>query len=107
MLAVFPAAIPATVGITLEPSAYLLSYFLAAAELGIGLLSVGAARLEDQQALRLIAASFVAFHGSTAVLELVHLGMEGANAALVANVAVRAVAVAVFLLMARSSRPEL
>ena len=53
MLAVVPAAIPATVGIDLDPEAYLLSYFLAAAELAIALLSLGATRLTDPAAVGL------------------------------------------------------
>ena len=51
VLAVLPAAIPATVGIELEPDAYMLSYFLAAAELAIAMLSLGATRLTDPAAV--------------------------------------------------------
>lgn len=36
VLALFPAAIPLTVGIETDPSGYLLAYLLAAAQLGIG-----------------------------------------------------------------------
>jgi hypothetical protein len=104
VLAVFPAAIPATVGVPLEPREYLLSYFLAAAELGIGLLSVGAARLDDQRAVQMIGATFAAFHGATAVLEVIYLAMEGGSAVLFANVVVRVIAAATFLLLARSRR---
>lgn len=43
MLVVLPAAIPSTVGITIGSDEYLLSYFLTAAELGIGVLAIGAA----------------------------------------------------------------
>lgn len=44
MLVVLPAAIPSTVGITIGSDEDLLSYLMTAAELGIGVLSIGAAR---------------------------------------------------------------
>lgn len=68
------------------------------------MLSIGAARLSDPGAIRLIAASFVVFHGVTAVLEVVYLAMQGVSAVLVANVVVRLIACAVFVLVARSRR---
>ena len=62
-LAAVPAAIPATVGIALQPDAFMLSYLLAAAELAIGILSLGAARLNDAAALRLVVTVFVVGFG--------------------------------------------
>lgn len=105
VLAVFPAAIPATVGIDLAPDAYLLSYFLAAAELGIGVLSITAARLDDPSAIRLIGVSFAIFHFATAVLEIVYLASEGVSGVLIANIVIRLIATAVFLLIGFSKRP--
>lgn len=99
VLAVWPEAIPATVGIRMEPADHLLSYFLAAAELAIGMLSIGAARLADPRAIRLIAASFAVFHLATAVLEAVHLTWVEVTAVLVANLVVRVVVGALFALM--------
>ena len=104
VLAVLPAAIPATVGIVIESDTYLLSYFLAAAELGIGALSLAAARLHDAEAVRLIALCFAVFHGATAILEIVYVLTEGVSAVLVANVVVRVIVTVVFLLIARSRR---
>ncbi len=106
VLAVFPAAIPSTVGIAMEPDAYLLSYFLAAAELGVGVLSIGTARVKDAAAIRLIAASFAVFHGATAILEAVHLMTNGANGILVANLVLRVIACAAFLLIALRRRRD-
>ncbi len=105
VLAVVPAAIPATVGIDLDPEAYLLSYFLAAAELAIGLLSLGATRLTDPAAVGLIVAVFVVFHLSTAVLEVVYLLFAPVTGVLVANIAVRVVAAAIFVFAWRRWRP--
>jgi hypothetical protein len=101
VLAVFPAAIPRTVGISISPDEYLLSYFLAAAELSIGLLSLAAVRLRDSGAVRLIALCFVALHGATAVLEVVYSLNEGANGVLTANIIVRVIVMAAFVLVVR------
>ena len=97
VLTVFPAAIPATVGISLGVDASLLSYFLAAAELAIGMLSIGATRLGDPAALTLIALVFVVFHLATAALEVGYLVMTGPQGVLIANGGVRLVAAAAFL----------
>ena len=102
VLAVLPAAIPATVGIVIESDTYLLSYFLAAAELGIGALSLAAVRLNDAEAVRLIALCFALFHGTTAILEIVYVLTEGVSVVLVANIVIRVIVTAVFLLIARS-----
>ena len=104
VLVVFPAAIPATVGIALARSEYLLPYVLAAAELGIGLLSLGAARLRDPDAIRLIALSFAAFHGTTAVLEVIPLAAIGVSGVLIANIVVRMLVSGLFVLIARRRR---
>lgn len=104
VLAVFPAAIPSTVGLSIGSGAYLLSYFLAAAELGIGVLSLGAAHLSDPTAIRLIAVSFAAFHAATAILETVYIVIEGASAVLIANIVVRVIAAVAFLLVVRGRR---
>lgn len=104
VLAVLPAAIPATVGISISPAEYLLPYFLAAAELGIGVLSFGVARSRDQSAVRLIALCFAVFHGATAVLEGVYILMQGVSVVLVGNIVVRVVAAVAFLLIARARR---
>lgn len=104
VLAAFPAAIPATVGIALEPDGFLLAYFLAAAELAIALLSVGAARLADPAAVRLVLVVFVVFHLATAALELASLAVAPLSPALAANIVVRLVVAALFLLALRAVR---
>jgi hypothetical protein len=106
VLAVLPAAIPATVGIELEPEAYLLSYFLAAAELAIAMLSLGATRLTDPAAVGLIVAVIVAFHLSTAVLEVVYLLFAPVTGVLIANIAVRVVAATIFVFAWRRWRRQ-
>jgi hypothetical protein len=98
VLAVLPAAIPATVGIAIDPEAFLLSYFLAAAELAIALLSFGAARLTDVPALRLIVTVFIVFHLSTAVLEVVFASFTAVSPVLLANIAIRIAAAALFFI---------
>lgn len=104
VLAVVPAAIPATVGISMRFDEYLLSYLLAAAEFGIGVLSLAAVRLHDASAVRLIAVCFAVFHGATAILEVLYTAMEGVSAVLIANILVRVIVTVVFLLVARGRR---
>ena len=95
VLVVAPAAIPTAVGIVIAPSAFLLCYLLAAAELSIGIVSWGARNLTDAKALRLVAASFVVFHGASAILELWAF-VNGLSARILANVVLRVVAVTLF-----------
>ena len=104
VLAVAPDVIPATVGIELDSDGFLLSYFLAAAELAIAMLSLGATRLTDQAAVGLIVAVFVVFHLSTAALEAVYLLFAPVTGVLVANLAVRVIAAAIFILAWRRWR---
>lgn len=105
VLVVFPGAIPATVGISTEPSEYLLSYFLAAAEIAVAILSIGAARLNDVAAIRLIAGTFGIFHGATAVFEMVHLVVSSFSPVLAANVLVRLAVGALFAAVWHLHRP--
>jgi hypothetical protein len=100
VLAVAPGLIPGLVGIQLEPSAYVLAYLLAGAEFGLAVLSFGGSRLSDVRALRLIAWSCIAFHGSSGVLEAVAYA-QGASAAILANVVARAVIVGLFAWLSR------
>jgi hypothetical protein len=100
VLAVAPGLIPGLVGIQLQPSAYVLAYLLAGAEFGLAVLSFGGSRLSDVRALRLIAWSCIAFHGSSGVLEVVAY-TQGAGAAILANVVARAVIVGLFAWLSR------
>lgn len=105
VLVVAPSVIPATVGIVLEPKAYLLSYFLAAAELGLAFLSFGARDLTDPRAVRLVVRSFVVFHGATALLE-VYAQRNHFEPVLVVNVLVRAGVIALLVIVGRRPYPE-
>jgi hypothetical protein len=99
VLAVAPGLIPSTVGIVLPPDGELLAYLLAGCELAVGVISLGAATLSDARAIRVIAAGFAALHLFTGVLEVVALA-GGADPFLWGNVVVRAVATAVFAIVA-------
>jgi hypothetical protein len=96
VLVVAPAAIPNTVGIHVEPSAYLLCYLLAAAEFGFSALSWAARTITDASALRVIVMACIVLHAASGVLEIYALA-EGLNAAICVNVAVRAVIIALFI----------
>src|SRR5580704_15201882 len=87
-----PDLIPSTVGIRLEPSAFMLAYLLAGAEIGLAVLSFGGSRIAEPRALRLIVWSLVAFHGSSGVLEI-YAYARGANVAILANAGARTVVI--------------
>jgi len=65
---------------------------------------LGATRLTDSPAIRLIVASFAAFHLATAALELLYLALDGITGVLIANIVVRLVAGTLFILVWRSRR---
>lgn len=90
-----PDLIPGAVGIHIEPSANLICYLLAAAELCITVLSWGGRRLSDAKALRVIVWAFLIFHASSGVLEI-YAFAGGLSAAIWGNVAVRAVVIFLF-----------
>lgn len=88
VLIVAPKLIPAAVDIRLQPEHYLLSYFLAAAELAIAGLSFYAARIRNAAALKGILYSFMIFHGSTAILE-VYACLQGTDPVILVNMGMR------------------
>jgi len=100
VLTVAPTLIPSAVGIHLEPSANVLAYLLAGAEFGLAVLSFGGSRLTNSRALRLIVWTFIAFHGSSGVLE-VYSYAQGASGAILGNVAARAVIIGLFAYLSR------
>jgi hypothetical protein len=104
-LIVAPALIPSTVGISLPEAANLLPYLLGGAELGIAVLSIGATRLRDAAAIRLIAISFAVLHGVTAGVELLALA-QGADPFLWGNVVLRVVVTVLFVLVAIRPLPR-
>ena len=106
VLAVFPTAIPSTVGITVERPQYLLVYLVGAAELAVAVLSFGATRLTDKAALRLVVTTFVVLHGASGVLDLVYMGVIGPNTTVIVNTVLRFTVVAVFLLVWRATRDD-
>ena len=97
VLVVFPTAIPSAVGITLERPEYLLAYLVAAAELAVAVLSFGAARLTDWQALQLIVATLVVLHLTSGILDVVYMGMTEVDNTMIANTVLRFAVVVAFL----------
>ena len=91
-----PEKIPATVGIQLDRSAYLICYLLGAAEIAMAFLSFRSRRLADEQSIRLIVSTFILFHLVTAGVELYALGQVGSKG-LWGNVALRVVVSMLFL----------
>jgi len=103
VLVVAPGLIPSVVGISLERNADLVAFLLAGAEFGFAVLSFGASRLADARALRLIALSCIAFHGSSGILEI-YAYFQGVGPAILANVAARLIIVGLFLALSRTRR---
>jgi len=98
-----PALIPSAVSITLPASAHLLPYLLGAAELGVAVLSLGASRLTDATAIRLIAIAFAVLHAASAAVEVLAL-VQGADPFLWGNVALRVIVAAAFAVVALRAR---
>lgn len=105
VLVVAPGLIPGTVGVPLEPSAYLVAYLLAGAEFGLATLSFGGSRLTDPRALRLIVWSCIAFHGSSGILE-VYAYTRGVSIAILGNVAARAVIITLFACLSKDQHMD-
>jgi hypothetical protein len=105
VLVAFPTAIPSMVGIALQREDYLLVYLVAAAELAVAVLSFGAARLSDPQALRLIVATFVVLHLTSGILDIVYMGVTQANSTMIGNTVLRFTVVVVLLAVWRHQIP--
>jgi hypothetical protein len=101
VLVVRPTAIPGRVGIHLEPPAYLVCRLLAAAELGLSVISWGARTITDVKALRLIITTFIVFHSASGLLEI-YAFTKGLSPAIWANVGLRMVVVALFVWYGKS-----
>lgn len=101
VLAVQPSLIPSIVGAHLDPSANILAYLLAGAEFGICVFSFGGSRLSDPKALRLVASSCIAFHASSAALE-VYAYVQGMGGAILLNVAARVIVIALLAGLSRN-----
>jgi hypothetical protein len=95
VLIAVPALIPKTVNIDLAGDQYLLSYFLAAAELGIAYLSFQSRKINDKYALRVIIMSFIIFHAATGLLELYGL-FQDVSPKIIGNILLRVVIVILF-----------
>lgn len=96
VLIVAPGMIPATVGIRMDPSAYLICYLLGAAELSIAVLSLYGSSPRHSDALRVICLTIIVFHAFSAIVEILAY-IQGVSAAIWINVAVRVIAVILFV----------
>jgi hypothetical protein len=90
-----PNLIPNVVGISLAPTAYLVPYLLGTAEFCIAVISIGASKLKDISALRIVSWSFIVLHGSTAIVEF-YAYTQGLSGLIWGNIALRIVVVVIF-----------
>lgn len=95
VLIVAPAAIPGAVDIHIDRQAYLLSYFLGAAELSMAYLSFYARKIADRHTLQIIVITFIVFHAATGILELYAL-FSGVPFKILTNILLRAVVIVLF-----------
>jgi hypothetical protein len=91
-----PNVIGGAVGIHLERSAYFVYYLLGGSELGLGALAFLARGLEDAQARRTVSLTFIIFHAASGLAGVVAY-FEGVTAAVLWNVLLRGVMIALFL----------
>jgi hypothetical protein len=105
VLIVAPGLIPGAVGIEVRAGAELVPYLLGGMEIGAAVLSVGAVRIADRSAIRLIAVSFVVMHLVTAAVEVLAIA-QGANPLVWGNVVLRVVVAVLFVLVARHRVPR-
>jgi hypothetical protein len=89
VLVAVPAAIPRTVGIRTDPSAYLLCYLLAGAEFSLAMLSWAARTITDKKALYVIVTSLIVLHATSGLLEIRAFSAGGLNASVLTNAAFR------------------
>lgn len=99
VLVVRPGFIPALVCAQLRSNGFIVAYLLAGAEFGFSVLSFECALWADTKVLRAAAHACAAFHGTSALLEL-YAYTNGLGPAILLNVAVRVIVVALFLLLA-------
>ena len=90
VLIISPDIIPSTVNISLQPSQYLLCYFLAAAEIALAYLSWFGRKIEDKTSLSLIVTAIIIFHAATLFLEL-YAYSNGLSSKIIPNVIARVV----------------
>lgn len=96
VLFVWPAAIPATVGIVLPPDAYFVAWLLGSAELGLAALCGFALRATQPAALRLVCWTMLVTHATAAAADAMALAQGLAPVAIGINLAVRLLMVALF-----------
>ncbi|MDF2438951.1 MAG: hypothetical protein K0Q95_3327 [Bacteroidota bacterium] len=95
VLIVAPQLIPSTVGITLDPSANLICYLLAASEISLSVLSFLSRKITDQQALKAIIISLITLHLTSGLLE-VYACILGTSSSVLINVLLRIVVSGLF-----------
>ena len=96
VLFVDPGLIPNVIGIKLDRSAHVMSYLLGSSELTLAALCYYGRTLKDAKALRAIAITFIIFHASSGMAEVLAL-VQGVSALVWWNVGVRSVMVALFM----------
>jgi hypothetical protein len=96
VLFVWPAAIPAAVGIELPPDANFVAWLLGSAELGLAALCALALRATEPAAIRLVCWTMFVIHATAAIADVMAMASGVAPVAVGINLAVRLAMVALF-----------
>jgi hypothetical protein len=96
VLFLWPELIPGTIGIHLQPSAYLLCYLLGASELAMAALCFFGVTLREPAALQAVVITFIVFHAASGLAGAMAVA-QGAPNAVWWNVALRGVMILLFI----------
>lgn len=96
VLFLWPAAIPATVGIALPADAYFVAWLLGSAELGLAALCALALRATEPAVIRLVCWTMLVTHATAAGADILAMVQGVAPVAVGINLVVRLAMVALF-----------
>ena len=93
VLAIWPAAIPAAIGVQLQPDQFIVCYFLSGAEAALCFLCIQALRSQQREVRRAVFQVLIVFHAFTAALS-VRPALQTANLVVILNIGLRVLLIA-------------
>lgn len=101
VLAIWPAAIPAAIGVQLGSEQFILGYFLSGAEAALCFMCIQALRSQQHALRRTVFEVLIVFHAVTAALSLRSV-LHTANPVVTLNIALRVVLITLLAIAIRS-----
>jgi len=92
VLAIWPAAIPAAIGVQLQPDQFIVCYFLSGAEAALCFLCIQALRAQ-REVRRAVFQVLIVFHAFTAALSI-RPALQTANLVVILNIGLRVLLIA-------------